>query len=552
MPSASVRSGASQDGLRAPLYYLPEMLRTLGVDLFVISQLVVAQSIVKRDSDASDNFFKKGLIPAFEIVVAPEDVAKLKSAPREYVKGRLFEGGKLAFDSIGVKLKGAAGSFREWDDRPALTIKVDKFDKSQTWRALKKFHLNNAVQDDTWQHDLLGWDLMSRAGIPAARVSHARVVLNGRDVGLYVLKEAIDSTFLARHFERPEGNLYDGGFCQDVDVDLERDSGDGPNDKSDLKAIREALAITDLKSKWESLGKLIDVKACVNFMAMELLINHWDGYTQNRNNYRLYRDPSTGKFVFIPHGMDQIFGDADAAVLDMPSSLVSNAVMRNPEWRLMYRKRLSELVGLLLPTDRMFSRIDEVRKRLAPVLELIDPKVAREYEGRVRGLKDRITGRMKFVKEQAALPEPKPLALSVGASAVLRTWRKAPETEDAKLLEVKAAGERQYLIGVGKSGQCVASWRKMVPLPKGKYRFSASLRTEGVVAVAAPVNFGAGIRVNGADRPVGVAGESTWKTVSFDFEVTEEARDVEFVLELRATRGSAWFNLDSLKLKRLG
>lgn len=519
--------------------------------LLLMALTGLAQSPVKREADASDAFFKKGSIPKFEIVVGPEDLTKLKATPREYVTARLFDDGKLAFESVGIKLKGAAGSYREWDDRPALTIKVDKFNKSQSWRALRKFHLNNAVQDDTWQHDFLAWDLMTRAGIPAARVSHARVLLNGRDVGLYVLKEAIDKAFLTRHFAKPNGDLYDGGFCQDIDVDLERDDGDGPDDKAGLKALRAVLAIKDLKSRWEGLSQLVDIRSCVNFMAMELLLNHWDGYTQSRNNYRLYLEPASGKFVFIPHGMDQIFGDADAAVLDMPTALVSSAVMRHPEWRLMFRKRLSELVALLVPTDRVFSRVEELKKRLTPVLELMDPKLARDYEGRVRGLRDRITARAKFVKEQAALPEPKPLALSIGGSATLRTWRKAPETDDAKLLEVKSAGERQFLIGVGKSGTCVASWRKMVPLPKGKYRLSASLRTEGIVLPESPVNGGAGIRINGIDRPVGVSGDSTWKSVTFDFEVTEDARDVEFILELRARRGSVWFNHESLKIKRI-
>jgi len=36
------------------------------------------------------------------------------------------------------------------------------------------------------------------------------------------------------------------------------------------------------------------------------LILHWDGYT-TRNNYRLYRDPTTGRFQIIPWGTDQTF-----------------------------------------------------------------------------------------------------------------------------------------------------------------------------------------------------------------------------------------------------
>ncbi len=511
---------------------------------------LVAQAAVKREADASDAFFKRGEIPRFEIVVAPEELAKLKANAREYVRARLFENGKIAFETVGVKLKGAAGSFREWDDRPALTVKVDKFDDTLRWRAIKKFHLNNAVQDDTWQHDLLASELMTRAGIPAARVSHARVWLNGRDVGLYVLKEALDKTFLARHFPNNDGNLYDGGFCQDVDVDLEKDSGGGPDDHADLKTLREMVAVADLKERWAKLEGVVDVKACVNFMAMELLINHWDGYTQNRNNYRMYFNPALSRWVFIPHGMDQIFGDAEASMLDMPTAMISASVMRHPDWRLLYRKRLSEVVSFVAP-EKLHPKVDEVAKRLAPVLESMDPQLARDYVGRVRALKDRIAARYKFAKEQAALPEPKPVALAPGKSLVLRTWRKAPETEDARLSEEKNAGERQYVIGVGPSGRCVASWRKMVPLTKGRWRFSASVRTEGVVATTDTPNQGAGVRISGGTRTAKAVGDAMWKPLVFDFEVEEAVRDVEFVIELQATRGTAWFNLESLKLKRL-
>lgn len=525
-------------------------MRLCIVLLGILVGTLVAQTMPRREPDASDAFFRKGEIPRFEIVVAPEELAKLKANAREYVRARLFENGKIAFEVVGIKLKGAAGSFREWDDRPALTVKVDKFEDAQRWRTLKKFHLNNAVQDDTWQHDLLAADVMTRAGIPAARVSHARVWLNGRDVGLYVLKEALDKTFLARHFPNNDGNLYDGGFCQDVDVDLEKDAGVGPNDHADLKALREALAIVDLKERWAKVDTLVDVKACVNFMAMELLVNHWDGYTQNRNNYRMYFRPDTSRWVFIPHGMDQIFGDAVASMLDMPSALVSASVMRNPDWRMLFRKRLSEVVPLIAP-DKLFPKVDDVAKRLSPVLEAMDPQAARDYAGRVRALKDRIAARHKFAKEQAAEPEPKPIALSPGKSVVLRTWRKAPETEDARLSEEKNAGERQYVIGVGPSGTCNASWRKMVPVSKGRWRFSASVRTEGVVPSTAFPQQGAGVRISGGTRTTKAVGDAMWKTVVFDFEVEEAVRDVEFILELQATKGTAWFNLESLKLKRL-
>jgi len=41
---------------------------------------------------------------------------------------------------------------------------------------------------------------------------------------------------------------------------------------------------------------------------MEIMLAHWDGYAQNRNNYRVFHDFDSGRLVFLPHGLDQMFG----------------------------------------------------------------------------------------------------------------------------------------------------------------------------------------------------------------------------------------------------
>ncbi len=97
------------------------------------------------------------------------------------------------------------------------------------------------MQDDSYLHEGLCSELFTAAGLVAPRVTHARVLLNGRDLGLYVLKEGVDKRFLARHFPKAKGNLYDGGFCQDVDEELQKDEGKGVDDRSDLRGARRGL-----------------------------------------------------------------------------------------------------------------------------------------------------------------------------------------------------------------------------------------------------------------------------------------------------------------------
>ena len=54
---------------------------------------------------------------------------------------------------------------------------------------------------------------------------------------------------------------------------------------------------------------------------------------------------------FLPHGMDQMFGDAGASILNAPKGLVATAVMQNPEWRKQYRAKITALLPLLRPRN---------------------------------------------------------------------------------------------------------------------------------------------------------------------------------------------------------
>jgi len=532
------------------------MMNSFG--LMIIAGLVLIQAGVEppaskppvRKPDASDEFFKKGTIPELRIQVSESELEKLQGDKRKYVRCTIQENRKTTYKNVGIKLKGAAGSFREWDDRPALTLNSNKFNPGQAFHGLDKFHLNNSVQDETYLHEWLCEELFRSAGVPATRVTHARVWLNNRDVGLYVLKEGFDKTFLQRHFEESDGNLYDGGFVQDIDTELEKDSGKGPDDRSDLIALLEACREPDLDERWKRIEELLDVDAFLKFMAMELMTCHWDGYTQNTNNYRIYFNPADNKAHFLPHGMDQMFGDPNASILDPPGAIVSSTVMQNPEWRARYREQIRELLPLFNPPDKLHKRIDFLRSRLQPVLAAIDPQLAREHAERANGFKEQIAARAASLKEQSEREDPKPPEFDENGNMYLADWYTASESEDAAVEEVELGKQMVYWIACGPSGQCVASWRRKVLLAKGTYTFHGSIMTKDVAAIEDEKGSAAGLRISGAKRTNTVDGTSDWKPIEYEFTVEEESREVELVAELRTTSGHAWFDRESLHLSR--
>ena len=162
-------------------------------------------------ADASEEFFTNGPVPHLKIEITGTNWTALQRNSRAYVRATIHDGDKV-YTEVGIHLKGAAGSSRDLNDKPALTLKFDKFRDGQRFHGLDKIHLNNSVQDGSYMTELICGELFRAAGVPAARTTHARVGLNGRDLGLYVLKEGFNKTFLRRYFSDPNGNLYDGGF----------------------------------------------------------------------------------------------------------------------------------------------------------------------------------------------------------------------------------------------------------------------------------------------------------------------------------------------------
>lgn len=512
--------------------------------------LFLTQAADKPEVDESAEFFTKGAIPRLRIQISDSELEKLKADNRSYVRCTIQEN-KTVYKDVGIKLKGAAGSFREFDDRPALTLNANKFTKGQTFHGLDKFHLNNSVQDETYIHEWLCEELARAAGLPATRVTHARVWLNGRDVGLYVLKEGFDKTFLSRHFENGNGNLYDGGFVQDIDAELEKDTGKGPDDRSDLKELLDACHDPNLEERWRRIDELLDVESFISFMAFELMTCHWDGYTQNKNNYRIYFNPDDNKARFLPHGMDQMFGDPNASVLDPPGAIVSSTVMLNPVWRARYRERLNELLPLFDPPSNLNKRVDFLRRRLQPVLSAMDPQLARDHAQRVKEFKERITARATSLREQTQLEDPRPPEFDENGNMHLPDWYGASESEDAAVEEVDLEEEKKaYSVSCGPSGRCIASWRRKVLLTQGTYTFHAIVKTNDVAAIEDEKGSGAGLRISGQNRTNKLEGTSDWKPLEFEFTVAEETREVELVAELRTTAGQAWFDRESLRLSR--
>ncbi len=246
----------------------------------VIVCVVGARSILAGEGALKTNaaLFAEPTVFAVNIELSADDLVSQRREPRRTVLSRVLVDGR-EYAGVGIHLKGGDGSFRPVDEKPALTLTFRKGAPGGRFFGLRQIHLNNSVQDPTYLCEDLSGELFRRAGLPAARTAWASVQLNGRKLGLYVLKEGFSEDFLRLHFHDAKGNLYDGGLHHEIDEPLKLESGRGPRDHSDLAALAAAAQESDPGLRWKRLEGLLDVDRFLSFMAMEILAGHIDGYS---------------------------------------------------------------------------------------------------------------------------------------------------------------------------------------------------------------------------------------------------------------------------------
>lgn len=503
-------------------------------------------AVHEQATDPGSQLFA-GEVPRLSFTVAAEDVARLIADPRTYVPAAMQDGGAPL--TVAIRLKGAAGSFRPFDDRPSLTVNVDRIDPDARFRGLRKFHLNNSVQDDSYLNELLGSEAFRTAGIPTPRVTHARVVLNGRDCGLYVLKESFDRPFLRQHFASPDGNLYDSGLQNDVDAELERDSGTGAGDRSDLRAIVEACQDEDFGRGVRRLESLFDMEELVTFMAVERLLGHWDGYTDGANNYRLYFDPATSKAVLLPHGMDQILGDPAAPLFEDATTLLAATVLRSDRWSARYGQRLEQLASVVIDPARMEATIDAASARLASPLASCGPDAVAHHAEMVPDLKRRIRLRAAFVSHHSQDRQPgarrSPLPLEGQAVHPVSAWAAFRESDHMRL-EAAESGDgpgrcTEYRIIASGAEPAESAWRTTIPLRHGRYLLRVEVRTADLVSPPDEPGVGALLVTAAGNAEHELSGTTEWTVVTAPLVIREDWRPVECAIRLRAVRGTVAF-----------
>lgn len=504
----------------------------------------------EKKSDPSNALFATNApIQTFKVTVKDGEWAALNKDNRSYVRGSV-QVGTNTFPDVAVRLKGN-GSFRPLNEKPSLVIKFDHYVPDQKFLGETKIALNSSSQDGTYLADFMANGLFADANVPVSRVTHARVELNGRALGLYVLVEVHNKEFLKRWFHNSNGSLYEA-YLADVDSNMDQDNG-GDRSQKDRKRLAEVVDLNknpDPTKRWEQLPKVLDVDRYMSHLACEIFTSHTDGYAMNRNNYRIYHNPDTDKFTFIGHGVDWGFQNTGVSITPPRNALVARAVLDNPWGRKEFNERFGTLFTNIFRLEVLTNRVNVAVARL--VSQAQSTNEIKDFQRYGAEMNARLVGRWQFITNKLYGPPPLQLAFDREGVARLSGWTKKTDPNSKPAAQERAVEGSRHIMHIAVTNSCIASWRTRVYLEPGKYSFEGELRGAGIVTLTnkAEIDLGAGLRMSGAHRTNNfVVGDAPWRRFAQDI-VIEVGDAAELVCELRAQKGDVWFDEDSLRIIR--
>ena len=480
--------------------------------------------------------------------------------------------GGQVWTNVAIHLKGAAGSFRPVDDLPALTLNFGKLQDGQTCEGHRKLHLNNSLQDASRLDEILASEMYLQSGLPTPRATRALVSLNGRYLGIYVLKGGWDKAFLKQHFGSSKGNFYDSGFLKDLDTNLERDSGEGAPDWSDLIALRESLAVPDAAERLQRVSRHLDIDRIATLGALQILLDDWDGYLRNRNNYRVYHVPASDRLVLMPHGMDQLWRSPRGSFSPPLSSLLGQRLFSIPAMADRLTHRMRELTNTVFRpqfVDGVFSNAQSrLRERL--VLEGREaelPPVQRAVDSTLQRTRQRMAA---FVSQRYQPPQPG--EFDSNDRMRLTDWSSSSPEQEGYATRIEAAEGTSVFRITASADEGQTSLQKRILLAPGLYQWEARVRTRSVSGFGAclDVEWGRrGQRFDEGSTPLqSVTSTADWTLLKREIlipargeggrrrpggpmgENGSSPREIILHAELRADSGTAEFDADAFVLSK--
>lgn len=253
-----------------------------------------------------------------------------KASDKKYYECALTINGER-FDHVAIRTKGASSL----DDvkmmkseRFSFTVKLNKYVKGQKYHGMTKLLLNNNIWDATQMKDAIVYDMCRFIGLPAPLTNYARITLNGKFFGYYLLVEPVDKHFCMRNYPDEVSSLYKPYHNLAYTGEEMKNYAEISNYakvNGDVASMQRVVAALRSVDEGKDIDAHVDVESVMKYMALQTMAVNFDCMTgHNTQNYYLHE--AGGKISLIPWDYnlawggypDEDGGFGDGAPFDVP------------------------------------------------------------------------------------------------------------------------------------------------------------------------------------------------------------------------------------------
>ncbi|MGH9719492.1 MAG: CotH kinase family protein [Bryobacteraceae bacterium] len=321
---------------------------------------LAAGAVSTAAAATADELFDDSVVHEIRLTTHPSDWRKLRENYFDntyYVASFAWRG--IVVEDVGIRSRGNGSRSSA---KPGLKVDFNRFTPGQEFLGLKSLVLDNLTQDPTFIRERLSMLMFRRMGLPAPRLAHARLIVNGAYAGLYTIVERIDQTFLKRTLNENDGYLYDYEWSDENwfeyrGSDLSAYSPypfqaetheQNPDARPIEQMIRTMNEVSDEKFV-RAMSTYLDLNRFLDYLATETFLAEGDGLVGEwgLNNFYLYRFQGSSISTLIPWDKDVTFQEADRSIWrNMERNVLTRRVLADAKLRAYFLEALERAMEL--------------------------------------------------------------------------------------------------------------------------------------------------------------------------------------------------------------
>jgi spore coat protein CotH len=278
------------------------------------------------------DFFDGSVLHEIRMDVRPSDWQHLKDHFLEntYYAADMhwrFNGKLVDVQQVGIRSRGVGSRS---PIKPGLRVDFDRYNSGQRFLGLKSVVLRNNSQDPSMMHERVSLEVMRRLGILAPRTAHARFYVNDEYIGLYMIVENIDKTFLKSRLGEDNGYLYEFKHADDAywftypgadpglycPVPFEPATHESDPNCGPIEAMTRTINQVPDAMFETAMAEYLDLRSFIREIAAEAYVAESDGIAGDFgvNNFYLYRYEKSNRSEILPWDKSRTFRSVDRSV----------------------------------------------------------------------------------------------------------------------------------------------------------------------------------------------------------------------------------------------